>query len=67
MIAVVCRLTGQRRLLGMSEILTVHNGPDGPVAVYRCACGSIDRWPADRRLDNETFEDDIRSLGADVP
>ena len=54
MIAVVCGLTGMRQLLSLSQVLTVHNGPDGPVAIYRCGCGAIDRWPTDRRLSDDT-------------
>jgi len=54
MIAVVCGLTGMRQLLSLSQVLTVHNGLDGPVAIYRCGCGAIDRWPTDRRLSDDT-------------
>lgn len=54
MIAVVCGLTGMRQLLSLSQVLTVYNGPDGPVAIYRCGCGAIDRWPTDRRLSDDT-------------
>ena len=54
MSAVACGLTGMRQLLSLSQVLTVHNGPDGPVAIYRCGCGAIDRWPTDRRLSADT-------------
>jgi hypothetical protein len=50
MLAVTCPITGTKKLIGLRSIIRIENGPEGPVALFRCHCGSLDRWPRDRAL-----------------
>jgi len=44
MFAVWCERHGARVLLSSSSILSLGNGPDGPVVRWRCTCGHEGVW-----------------------
>ena len=39
MFAITCPVTHQRSLVGMSQILSIDNGPQGIAVLLRCHCG----------------------------
>ena len=44
MFAIACPVTHQRSLVGMSQILSVDNGPQGIAVLLRCHCGRRAVW-----------------------
>lgn len=60
MLRVRCEKVGADVLMTVHSIFAVNNGPEGPVALYRCSCGSIGKWPPDRPLASEKTQDPQR-------
>ena len=44
MFAITCPVTLQRSLAGMSQILSIDNGPQGIAVQLRCHCGRPAVW-----------------------